>query len=56
MNETLLDAARTSLLCGRQLRLSSINVMALTEHDDGFLVGRSVAPRPSNEYVGLGLN
>ena len=53
--KALLDAARTSPLCGRQICLSFMNVMALTENNKGLLVGRPVASRPSNEYVGLGL-
>ena len=53
--KALLDVAKTSLLYGCQLCLSSINVRVLTENDKGFLVGRLVALRPRSKHVGLGL-
>ncbi len=48
--KALLDAART---CGRQLCLQERQ--GSDENDEGFLVDRLVAPRPSGEYVGLDL-
>ena len=53
--KALLDVAKTSLLCRRQLCFSSINIRALTGNDEGFLVSKLVAPRPSSKYVGLDL-
>ena len=53
--KALLDTARTSLLCGRQFRFSSMNVSALTGHDKGLLVGRPVILRLRGKHVGLGL-
>ncbi len=42
--QALLDAARTSPLCGRQLRLQEIQ--SYDNNDESLLVGRPVAPRP----------
>ena len=53
--KVLLDAARTFLLCGRQLCFFSMNVRALTEYDKDLLVDRPIVPRPSGEHIGLGL-
>ncbi len=51
--QALLDAARTSPLCGRQFRFQKRQ--GSDENDKGILVGRPVAPRPSGEHVGLDL-
>ena len=51
----LLDTAKIFPLYGRQLCFSFINVKVLIENDEGFLINRLVAPRPSNKHVGLGL-
>ncbi len=51
--QVLLDAARTSPLCGHQLRFQERQ--GSDENDKDLLVGRLVAPRPSNEHVGLDL-
>ncbi len=48
-----LDAARTSHLCGCQLRLQEHQ--GSHKNDKGFLMGRPVAPRPSGKHVGLDL-
>ena len=53
--KALLDTARTSLLYGRQLCLSFMNIKALTINDKGLLVGKLGAPRPSGEHVDLGV-
>ena len=53
--KTLLDVAKTSLLCRHQLYFSSMNVRVLTGNDEDLLVDRPVASQPSSEYVGLGL-
>ncbi len=50
--KVLLDAARTSPLCRRQLRLQKRQ--GSDENDESLLVGKLVASRP-NEYVGLDL-
>ncbi len=49
--KALLDAARTSPLCGRQLRLQESQN---DENDEGLFGSTPVAPRP-DEYVGLDL-
>ncbi len=51
--KVLLDAAKTSLLCRRQLCLQEHQ--GSEKNDKGLLVGRPVAPRPNDEYVGLSL-
>ncbi len=50
--QALLDVARTSPLCGRQLHLEESQ--SSDENDKSLLVYRSVATRPY-EYVGLDL-
>ncbi len=51
--KALLDAARASPFCGRQLCLQKCQ--GSDENDKGLLVGRPMAPRPSDEYVSLDL-
>ena len=48
--KALLDAARTFLLCGRQLRFLWQR-QDIDGNDKGLLVDKLVAPRP-DEYVG----
>ncbi len=49
--KTLLDVARASSLCGRQLRLQKHQNS--DNNDKGRLMGRPVALRPSGKHVGL---
>ncbi len=51
--KALLDRARASLLCGCQLCLQERQ--GSDENDKGLLVGKPVAPRPSDGHVGLDL-
>ncbi len=51
--KALLEAARISPLCGRQLCLQEHQ--GSDKNDEGFLVGRPMASRSSNEHIGLDL-
>ncbi len=51
--KALLNAARTSLLCGRQLCIQEHQ--GSDENDKSLLVDRPMAPRPSGEHIGLDL-
>ncbi len=51
--QALLNVARTSPLCRRQLHLQESQ--SCDENDEGLWVGRPVAPRPSGKLVGLDL-